>query len=160
MHPRTLVFRLHQGLKREKNILAGFKNAFSLLEGEIGFIKNTPQKAFGHISGIASKPLNSFFIHLSKTLENQRISFEQAWKKAIDNAMPKRCLTDSDMQILKEFSARFGKSDIENEIKNIHNTYLALCVQLDEAKNICDSSKKIYQSAGVLGGVLIAVILF
>lgn len=153
-------FSFASRLETRKTSLAGLKNAFSLLEGEISFVKNTPQKAFEHISAVSQKPLDSFFTHLSQTLKNQRISFEQAWEKSIDKNAAKMCLTQSDIQILKEFSMRFGKSNVENELKNIYNTNSAINIQLADAKNACDTNKKMYQSAGVLGGILIAVMLF
>ncbi|MBE7026922.1 MAG: hypothetical protein E7410_05100 [Ruminococcaceae bacterium] len=155
-----LGFSFASRLEMRKISLVGFKNAFSLLEGEISFVKNTPQKAFEHISALAQKPTDSFFAYLSQTLKNQRISFEDSWQKSIEKNKSKMCLAEADIQILKEFSMRFGKSDVENEIKNIHNTRSAISTQLAEAKNACDTNKKMYQSAGVLGGILIAVMLF
>ncbi len=153
-------FSFASRLETRKAALAGFKNAFSLLEGEISFVKNNAQRAFEHISGVVQKPSDSFFANLSKTLKNQRISFEKAWQKSIDKNASKMCLTEADIQILKEFSVRFGKADVENELKNIYNTNSAISIQLADAKNACDTNKKMYQSGGVLGGILIAVMLF
>lgn len=145
-------------LERRKNALISFKDALSLLESEIGFAQNSLAKALFNIGNTISRPVGAFFLDIHERLM-QGCDTERAWEEALTRHRQALCLTDVDVQTLRSFAARLGKSDVENELKNIYNTTVSLNMLIANAKNTCDTNKRVYQSAGVLCGVLIAVLL-
>ena len=151
-------FLLAARLERRKNTLISFKDALSLLESEIGFAQNSLARAFFNIGHTISKPVGTFFLDVEKHLA-KGCSTEQAWEQELTDRRQALCLTDEDIQTLRSFAARLGKSDVENELKNIYNTTVSLNMLIANAKNTCDTNKRVYQSAGVLCGALIAVLL-
>lgn len=145
-------------LERRKNTLIGFKDALSLLESEIGFAQNSLCKAFYNISRTIPPPVGSFFSDIYEKL-SEGADTCQTWEKTLARHSGALCLTGADIDTLVSFAARLGRSDTENELKNICNTMVRLNIQIADAKNICDTNKKVCQSAGVLCGVLIAVLM-
>lgn len=151
-------FILASRLDKRKNSLEGFKDALSMLEGEIGFMNNPPPQAFRNIA-LSSVRISGFFESVCENLECGQTSVSSAWNEALDKSRAKMCLKSEDIRALAEFGTRFGKSDVKNELNNINNAMIKLNMQLAEAKNECDGSKKMYRSAGVLCGILAAVLL-
>lgn len=151
-------FALAARLERRKNSLLCFKDALSLLESEIGFAQNSLARACKNIGNTLTPPVGAFFLDVHDKL-SRGISTEQAWEELLGQYRQTLCLTAADIQLLRSFAARLGKSDVENELKNIYNTTVSLNMQIANAKNTCDTNKRVYQSAGVLCGALIAVLL-
>ncbi len=147
-------------LEKRKNTLICLKNAFIMLESEISFSQNAISKALENIASTMPEIISGFFVEVSQKISYQRKTVDDAWGETVYKYAPKFCLTCADVQVLKSFALQFGKSDIKNEIKNIHNTYTAINMLISDATNACDANKRMYQNAGILGGVLIAVILF
>ena len=130
-----------------------------LLEGEIAFAKNSPKDAFMHLSRQCTSVAGSFFGYAHRIMSDERLSVLDAWDRADRKYRAKMCINNDDMLILREFCARLGKNDVDNELKNIHNTMVKLNMQIAQAQNDCDKNRKIYQSGGILCGILIAVVL-
>lgn len=151
-------FMLASRLERRKKVLTGFKDALSMLESEIGFAKNSPAQAFYNISKTVTQ-LGRFFDSVCIRLNGEKKCTSDAWNETVDEYKRELCLTQTDVQVLKGFCTRLGKSDVENELKNIRNTMVSINMQLAAATNDCDSNKRMYQSAGVLCGILAAVLL-
>lgn len=152
-------FSLAARLERRKNALISFKDALSLLESEISFSKNTLPAAFLNLSKTLSAPVSDFFRLAHDKIVLEGLDTQQAWEEATEKYAGKMCLAAGDIQVLRAFAARLGKSDVENELKNIYNTTVSLNMQIASAKNVCDTNKRVYQSAGVLCGALIAILL-
>ena len=151
-------FALAARLERRKNSLLCFKDALSLLESEIGFAQNSLARACENIGNTLSPPAGAFFLDVHDAL-SRGIDTQQAWEELLGKYRQTLCLTAADIQLLCSFAARLGRSDVENELKNIYNTTVSLNMQIANAKNTCDTYKRVYQSAGVLCGALIAVLL-
>lgn len=157
----TIGFSFASRLERRKCTLEGFKNSLSMLEAEISFSQNSLSRAFYNISrSISPKIVSQFYENIYITIDTEKKPLAVSWSEWLDRFSTKMCISRADMQVLINFSNRLGKTDIENELKNIHNTASLIDMQLDDAKKACDTSKKMYQSAGILAGILVVVLLF
>lgn len=152
-------FAFASRLDRRRDTLIGFKDALALMEGEIAFAKNSPADAFLHLSRQCAGVVGSFFGYIHKKMVCEKLSAAQAWDEATDKYSSKMCITNEDATLMRQFCLRLGKSDVENELKNIYNTTVKLNMQLASAQNECDTNKKIYKSGGILCGILLAVLL-
>ncbi len=152
-------FAFASRLEKRRNSLIGFKDALALLEGEIAFAKNSPADAFLHLSRQCGGVVGSFFEYAHKKMAHEKLGAAEAWDASAEKYASKMCITDEDMQLMRGFCLRLGKADVENELKNIYNTTVKLNMQIAAAQNDCDTNKKIYQSGGILCGMLIAVLL-
>ncbi len=154
-------FSLASRLEKRKSTLEGFKNSLSMLEAEISFAQNSLSRAFYNISHtISPKVISEFYEDVYMTIDAEKKPLGAAWSECLDSFSAKMCISRADAQVLKNFSNRLGKSDIENELKNIHAAAALIDMQLEDAKNACNTSKKMYQSAGILTGILVVVLLF
>ncbi len=114
-------FALAARLERRKNSLLCFKDALSLLESEIGFAQNSLARACENIGNTLSPPAGAFFLDVHDAL-SRGIDTQQAWEELLGKYRQTLCLTAADIQLLRSFAARLGRSDVENELKNIYNT--------------------------------------
>ncbi len=157
----TIGFSFASRLEKRKCTLEGFKNSLSMLEAEISFAQNSLARAFYNISRVISpKIVSEFYKNICMAIDDEKKTISLSWSECLDRLSAKMCISRADVQVLINFSNRLGKTDIENELKNIHNTASLIDMQLDDAKNACDASKKMYQSAGILAGILVVVLLF
>lgn len=144
-------------LETRRKCLVGFKDACIVLESEIEFMRTLPREAFFSVSKMQTGFIGEFFEQVYKLMD-QNMSISQAWEISLSHKKIQMCLTERDIRILCDFANRIGKSDTQNEIKNIQNTVSKLELQIHEATNNC-SKKNLYRSGGVLIGLLAVVLL-
>lgn len=151
-------FTLAARLDKRRNTLISLKEALAVLEGEVSFSHSSPTDAFFKLSR-RDTAMNEFFACIYNALVNEQMNLACAWTFAVKKFAARLCMTREDMDIMRDFCANFGKSDVENELKGIYNTTVRLNVQIGAAQNDCNANRRIYRSGGVMCGILIAILL-
>lgn len=82
-----------------------------------------------------------------------------AWNNAISNNKDKLCLTDADAEKLSALGDRLGKTDSDDQRKNIDNVISTLRIQCEEAQTDYKKNGRLYRSCSVLCGTLAALML-
>ena len=147
-------------LEKRKASLGGFLSALSMLETEIGFVSTPLKTAFLSISNAMDTSVGAFFKEVADNIGSNGDGIKHSWEKALDICTSAMTLTAADVEVLETFAVQLGKTDRENQLKNIAHTKALLNVQLTHAADACGKNKKMYQSAGILSGCLIAILLF
>lgn len=153
-------FNYASALEKRKRSLMDFQTALTMLESEISFAANPLATAFLAISKNIPSPVGSFFYDIAQLIEKHSLNIQKTWNNTLQKYVKALCLTQADVEIILTFAAQMGKTDIENQLKNIRHTIDQLKMQTALAAQTCDKNKKLYQSFGVLLGILIAILLF
>ncbi len=157
----TLIgFSYATALEKRRRSLVDFQTALTMLESEITFAASPLDVAFDRISKNIASPVGAFFSELVSKTVSQELPLQKIWTDTLDSHVKQLNLTQPDMQILLAFAAQMGKTDRENQIKNICHTLAQLKTQTELAGQVCNKNKRMYQSFGVLSGILIAILLF
>lgn len=147
--------------ERRKRSIADFIAALTMLESEISFTLAPLHQAFASIARqLESRPVGAFFEELSSQLEQNSIQVQKTWTNILKKRESQLYLSKSDLEILAAFATNLGKTDRDNQMKSIRHTLAQLELQREQAEQACIKNKKMYQSFGVLSGILIAILLF
>lgn len=100
-----------------------------------------------------------FFIKACQNYFEKGNTFSFSWKTSIKDNSNKTCLNRNDLELLKSFSDIFGATDKDSQIENCNffiSEFETLQISAHE-KSL--NAPKIYNSLGLLTGIL-SVILF
>ncbi len=141
-------------LKREKS-LQNIKTGLNMLESEIVFSSNYLKDAFLNISRISV--CKEFFSDVAFGIEEFGAS--KAWENALEKNKKKLALKERDTEILKILASQLGKSDTEQQVKNIRHVKELLEIAQKEAREDYQNSSRLYRSMGILGGLFVIILL-
>lgn len=152
-----LAARFHKRVKQ----LSEFENAFVQLEYDIGFLNIPLDEAFDKLSKNTENIISDIFRYISYRLsKNKCCDMYKVWKRAIEHSSDDLYLSDSDKQILLDFSKTLGQGNSEKEKNNIKLTLMRLKIAQTEAQSAASSNVKMYRGLGVLMGIFIVILLF
>ncbi len=142
-------------LKLRVESLENIKAALGVLESEISFSSHYLKDAFLRIERLC--PCGELFGGTAEKMK--RLPVRDAWCDTLVELSKGYKLKQSDVDILKTFSAELGKSDKEQQIKNIHRITELLKVSVADAREEYKTMAKLYRSTGILTGLFIVIIL-
>lgn len=144
-------FRMSMTLKTRLKSLSDIAVSLEMLESEIAFSINKLKKAFVRIDR------NGLFTLASNVMEEKGAG--KAWSEAVNNTREKLCLTEADSDILLMLGKSIGKSDTEDQIKNIRYVKNLIKDQEKQAGEEYSRFGKLYRSGGVLVGLMLIILL-
>lgn len=144
-------FYISTNLKTRMTSLSEIVSSLEMLESEINFSINRLKKAFERIDK------NGLFKSASEKIDE--IGIKKAWENAIENNSGRLCITDSDKDILLMLGKNLGKTDTDDQIKNIKYIKTMIASQAKQATEEYNRLGKLYRSGGVLVGVMAVIIL-
>jgi stage III sporulation protein AB len=150
-----LGFQKAGQLSRRCQSLLQLQSALSVLKGEIGFSANHLKRAFLQLSKLITN--GALFSDAAEAIEEK--GSRRAWQESIKKHQKPLCLEEADVQALLVLGAELGRTDRENQIKNIRHVEELLKAQYTEAKMQYDKMAKLYRGAGVLAGVFAVIVL-
>ncbi|MCD8180329.1 MAG: stage III sporulation protein AB [Firmicutes bacterium] len=144
-------FKLSLSMKTRVKSLADIAASLEMLESEISFSVNKLKKAF------ARADRNGLFTSAADNMEENGI--DRAWTEAVDKNKSRLCLTSADSDILLMLGKNIGRTDAEDQIKNIKYIKAMVKEREKQAQSDYDRFGKLYRSGGVLIGLMIIIIL-
>lgn len=135
-------------------------NAVTQLGFNISFLKMSVAKAVLSVAKSRSGAIGEILKEASVQMTKSNATPDIAFKRAVAINGHRLCITESDRNILKEFVENLGKGDTESEMNNINAVRAKLKVAEGEARGEKEKKGKLWQGAGLLGGILIVVLLF
>ena len=141
-------------LKRERS-LKNIITALGMLESEITFSSHKLKAAFRIISKVC--PCEGLFSEAADMLGNA--SAFCAWQTALEKTEKKLGISEKDVQIIKLLAPELGKSDKEQQIRNLRHVSSLLGTAANEAHEEYLRSAKMYRSLGIFAGLFIAILL-
>lgn len=138
-------------LKKRMKSLGDIAISLEMLESEINFSMNKLKKSFIRVDR------NGLFKLAAENMEEKGI--KSAWESAVKESKEKLCLTDADGEILEMLGKNIGKTDMDDQIKNIKYIKTMINEQEKQAQNEYKRMGKLYSSGGILVGLMIVIIL-
>ena len=143
--------RLSTSLKKRAESLGDIRASLELLESEINFSVNKLKKAFIRIDR------NGLFTLAAENLDGN--GAKKAWTDALDTMQSKLCLSGADVDVLKMFGQNIGKTDTDDQLKNIRYIKTLIAEQEKQARAEYGRFGRLYRSGGVLAGLLVVIVL-
>ncbi len=146
--------------KKRVRQLEELQNAMTQLEYSIDFSGITLSDAFERIAHNTETSLKPVFLYVSQRLKtNPGSDMKSVWKRAIDKWRDDLALTETDIEIIKDFSEVLGEGNREKEKNNIKITAMRLSMAVHEAISERDRNVKMYRGLGFLVGIFIVIVL-
>jgi len=141
--------------------LLEFKKALLILSSEIEYMRSPLAVACGNISKRTNALIGMLFSNFSANLNiGEGETAYQLWLNAAESIKEKSHLTAEDWDIIEGFGKTLGYLD-----KNMQQNAINYAVNYidDKAQTLQaagDKNKRMYQSLGVIGGLLVTVVLW
>ncbi len=139
--------------------LLEIKRAFSILKSEIEFAKTPLLESLANISKRTSSPINKIFINLRlKLMQHKDETIVSMWESSLLDASKEAYFTKEDLEQLKSFGKCLSYLDASMQLLNVNLVvgYIDQCVvTLNKTRG---KNKKMFNSLGVLGGILIVIV--
>lgn len=104
------------------------------------------------------EPLDFMTAEFTRNIK-QKSSAKIAWEKAVTSAFKRYRLSKIDKDLIAEFGAEFGQSDIDGEINHI-DLHIALVEdRLEKARTELVQKGKLYRTLGIFGGITVSLII-
>lgn len=144
-----------------KSDLSAFLTAMEILENEINNFSSLIEAFYKISKRLSGNPVASVFEDTVKELEKKNgDEFEDIWKSKLLNFKNILYLNEEDYDKILSFGAIMKNADRDLEIRNINILKKYLRDKADEINEQYTKNRKIYQSIGFLGGLMIAITLF
>ncbi len=144
-------FRMSMTLKMRIKSLSEIISSLEMLESEISFSVSKLKEAFLRVDR------NGFFTCAAENMEEKGI--KRSWEKAVKDNKSRLCLTDADSDILMMLALSIGRTDTDDQIKNIKYVKTMIEAQEKQAQSDYGRMGRVYRSGGVLVGLMTVIIL-
>ncbi len=142
------------------NDLNEMKKALTILKSEIQFSGSALSEAFLNVAERILNPVSDIFLEMSKKLaqKNGR-SVDTLWTETLEEKKAQTYLSTEDIALLSSFGKTLGYLDKTMQLNSIELTIDSIEKKIDMLSQTKNKTKRMYQSLGVLGGLLVAIIL-
>ena len=141
--------------------LQEFKKALMILSSEITHMRAPLPAACANIAKRTAKHVSEMFGNFSTLLEaNTGETAYRLWAQALEGQKPNLYLAEEDLDIIEGFGKTLGYLDREMQQSAI--TYAVEYIDDKTAGLIsqADKNKRMYRSLGIIGGLLLAIVLW
>jgi len=131
-----------------------------MLETEIYYSLTPLPEALSRVGKRFESEIGQFFFQVSQLMTgNEMLTADEAWKKSLNWLKENSFLTESDIDILKNFGFNLGCSDREEQIKHLKLVQQQLLHQEGNAEKEREKNERMWRHMGFWGGLLIVIIL-
>lgn len=145
-------------VKRRPREIREMINALVLLDTEIYWGVTPLPEAFGVLKKRTETPWQEFFAESEEKLRNGE-NASSAWEKTIRQHKKKCCLTEEDWKIIGEIGKGLGRSDRNEQHKQLEIAQRHLNSIDEKARQQADSKAKMWSYLGFLGGMAVVIIM-
>ena len=146
-------FRIHD--------LQEFKKALMILSSEIEHLRSPLPMACSNIAKRTKGLVSAMFASFSESLtENEGETAYQLWTQAIQKHKSGAFLAEEDWEALESFGKTLGYLDKQMQQSTITSTVEYIEEKTTSLQLQSDKNKRMYRSLGVIGGLLIAIVLW
>lgn len=136
------------------------KKALTVLISEIEFNMSTLGEAMKNISEKVDEPVKNILLEFSRKLENNDGEAAYCiWKEVLRENAKNTYFHEKDLESLISFGKSLGCLDRKMQINNIKLILDYIDGNIENLLEKNRQNKRMYQSLGFLGGLIIAVIL-
>ncbi len=140
--------------------LGEMKKAITILKSEIQYAITPLPEAFFNISQRVDKPVSKILLEISESLTTKSgDSVYDIWKKCFLKYKDKTYFSAEDIEAFSSFSKTLGYLDKNMQINTIQITIDYITSKIENIKETDSKKSVMYQSIGVLSGLLVIIIL-
>ena len=144
-----------------KNDLLEIKKAILILNSEIKFLSTSIIEATYKIENLVENPIKNVFVYFRSLIEiYDGKSIEEIWIRAVDNALVKSYLNSEDIKNFKSIGKYICSYDKELSLNGFNLILSYIDNAILQIENQSNKHIKMYQSLGVLTGLIIIILLF
>ena len=132
----------------------------SQLETDIAYGLTPLPEAFGRIGRQATEPLASLFRTAAVRLERDGMAAPEAWRAALDSVWELTAMKNAEKEIMLSLGNTLGATDRDDQVRHLRLAVKQLESLEPEAVEEQRRYEKMWKSLGLLGGALVAVILY
>lgn len=139
--------------------LSEMKKALTILKSEIEYALSPLSVALLNIADKTKNPISNIFSQVSYEIEKrsgQEIS--DIWKKSLLDNSIKTYLVKEDIQYFESFGKCLGYLDRQLQLNNIEITINYIKDKIEILNIKSEKNKKMYNSLGILSGILICIL--
>lgn len=151
------ILKASQVRKRPREI-RGMINALALLDTEIYWGVTPLPEAFKILQDRTEPPWKEFFSKLEEKLRRGE-NAARAWERSIQEERKKTCLSEEDWRIIKEIGKGLGRSDRNEQHKQLELVQKHLASIDENARQQADRKAKMWSYLGFLGGMAVVIII-
>jgi stage III sporulation protein AB len=153
-------FEFSNRLRKRTKQIRDFQAALSILESEIMYAQTPLALAAERISTQIPEPVAGFFRILQENLNKGSENISTIFGKSIEDYSPKMQLKTQEIEVLKQFGETLGKHDRFMQQKQIEIA-LTHFVRIEKDAHIIQTRYEgMFQTLGVLAGMLIVILFF
>ena len=137
------------------------KRMIVLLSGESRFGNASLCSAFYEAGGKLKEPFGSFLGEVSGKLSSLGgRNFESVYRECAQNYMKLLNIQKEEEELFFSLGSRLGYLDLEMQMKELLLYEEELTRRTEELRREMPAKKKVYESLGILGGILLAVLVW
>lgn len=146
-----LGLKISFSMKKRAESLNYIITSLEMLESEINFSMNKLKQSFIRVDKCG------IFKVAAENLDEKGI--KTAWENAVKECSTELSLKEADTEILMTLGKNIGRTDTDNQIKNIKYIKSMIAEQEKQAQSEYRRFGKMYRNGGVLVGLMLVVIL-
>ncbi len=151
---------LSRDIKARLKELKEIKKIVFLLKGEVSFGHTPILEAFDNITRRCGEPFKSIMENLVKCEENSlKQPFSEIWQQGFCCELHRTHLSKEERERLAAFGEELGLNDIKTQQNAIDNYAMELDMNIETLSKIVPGRVKLYNSMGLMLGIVIAIIM-
>lgn len=139
--------------------LGHLRTGLQVLETEIAWAADSLPYAMDRVSKAIPPPCSRIFARTGELLLSEGLVAADAWRRALDEAVPDTALTRRDVEILAAFGTTLGVSDREDQMKHLRLAQSKLAAEESAAAEKSEKSAKLWRQLGFAVGAAIVILL-
>ncbi len=130
------------------------------LEADIQYARVPLQEALeraGRQVAASDSPVATLFHEAAAHLQNPGVTAQQAWERAVDEKFGSTSLSCEDREILLQLGKHIGQTGPDEQVGHLEAALALLDAREREAIDDRQRFERLYQTVGVLAGVLLVI---
>lgn len=130
------------------------------IKGEISYTRGALLEVFERTAGRVKEPYSSWFMHMSRTLEERsKQSFSRIWTSCIESDLKQTRLKREDIEDLKQTGISLGYLDVSMQVGMLELYLERLELKIHQIQAEVTSKRRVWNCLGVLGGIFLTIML-
>ncbi len=153
-------FILSRDIKARLKELKELKKIVFLMKGEIGFGHTPVLEAFENVSRRCNEPFKAMLVSFVKYgRESDKKPFCDIWNEGMKELVDKTHLSKDEKEMFMKLGSDLGLSDIKTQQNAMDSFLTELDVNIAALEKTLPNKVKLYNSMGIMLGIVIAIIM-
>lgn len=151
---------LGRDIKARLKELKELKKIVFLMKGEIGFLHTPLLEALENVSYRCEEPFKGMlagFVKYGKEVDKR--PFYEIWEEGMREGISKTHLSKEEKELFMKLGKEFGLSDIKTQQNAIDSFLNELDLNINQLEKVIPNKVKLYNSMGIMLGLVIAIIM-